>query len=86
MLRGVLLMFPSLVKKDAFTKAKRMGAGVSSSLMSFSTHLLALEPNYDNEKYKASPSLGVSPWLLVSEEPERHDWYHINNILRYFYS
>ena len=47
-----------------------MGAEVSSRLMTFSTHLLALEPNYDNEKYKASPSLGVA-WLLVSKEPER---------------
>ena len=81
MLRGVLLIFPSLVQKDSFTKAKRMGAGVSSSLMTFSTHLLALEPDYDNEKYKASPILGVSLWL----QPERHDWYHINSILIYFY-
>ena len=49
-------MFPSLVKKDSFTKAKRMGAEASSSLMTFSTHLLALEPDYDNEKYKVSLS------------------------------
>jgi len=49
-------MFPSLVKKNSFTKAKRMGAEASSSLMTFSTHLLALEPDYDNEKYKASLS------------------------------
>lgn len=47
-------MFPFLVKKDSFTKAKRMGAEASSSLMTFSTHLLALEPDYDNEKYKVS--------------------------------
>ena len=60
MLRGVLLTFTSLVKKDSFTKAKKMGAGVSPSLMTFSTHLLALKPDYDNEKYKASPSLGVA--------------------------
>jgi len=50
-------MFPSLVKKDLFTKAQSMGAKASSSLMIFSTHLLALEPDYDNKKYKASPNL-----------------------------
>jgi hypothetical protein len=55
-------MFPSLVKKDLFTKAQRMGAEASSSLMTFSTHLLALEPDYDNEKYKASPS-PASSWF-----------------------
>jgi hypothetical protein len=50
-------MFPSLVKKDLFTKVQRMGAEASSSLMTFSTHLLALEPDCDNKKYKASPNL-----------------------------
>jgi hypothetical protein len=35
-----------------------MGAEASSSLMTFSTHLLTLEPDYDNEKYKASPQSG----------------------------
>ena len=48
-----------------------MGAEASSSLMIFSTHLLALEPDYDNEKYKASPR-PASSVPLVPEEPERN--------------
>lgn len=36
-----------------------MGAEASSNLMTFSTHLLAFEPDYDNEKYKVSPQFGI---------------------------
>jgi len=61
-----------------------MGAEASSNLMTFSTHLLALEPDYDNKKYKASPS-PASSMARVSEEPEHNDSYHINSTLRYLY-